>query len=114
MKKDEVVPMGLYDHVTIEKTLPNCPSAPGSLTASNSDDGGVRLEWKNAPDFTRAGIKVEAAIKDGPFYEIGNLAADATRFDNTGLQNPADVRYRVRAYNRSGYSAFSNTAHCEK
>jgi len=114
VKKEDKIPLGLFDHATIEKSLPPAPAAPDSLSVSNAGDGVARLEWKNAPDATRAGIKIEAAIKDAPFYEIADLDADATRFDNTGLQNPAELRYRIRAYNRGGYSEYSNTAQCKK
>jgi hypothetical protein len=114
MKKEDKAPLGLFDHVMLEKSLPAAPAAPDSLVVSNAGDGVARLVWKNAPDATRTGIKIETAIKDAPFYEIADLAPDATRFDNTGLQAPADLRYRVRAYNRGGYSEYSNTAQCEK
>ena len=114
MKKDAVVPQALFDHVMLERSTPPTPGAPASLTASASGDGAVRLEWKNMPDPTRAGIKIEAAVKDAPFYEIADLTADAVRFENTGLKSPADLRYRARAYNRGGYSQYSNTAQCVK
>lgn len=114
MKKGAVAPQALFDHVMLERSAPPAPTAPASLTASNSGDGVVRLDWKTAPDPTRAGIKVEAAVKDSPFYEIADLPADAVRFDNTGIQNPTDIRYRVRTYNREGYSQYSNTTQCPK
>jgi hypothetical protein len=114
MKKDELVALGLFDHVTLDRSAPAAPAPSGSLMASSLGGGVVRLKWKNPSDPTRAGIKVEAALKNAPFYEIADLPADATYFDNTGLQIPADFRYRVREYNRGGYSAYSNPAQCEK
>ncbi len=53
-------------------------------------------------------MKVEASLDGAPFYEIADLAADASRFENTGIGRPAALRYRVRAYNTGGYSAYSN------
>lgn len=114
MKKGAVAAQALFDHVMLDRSIPPPPGAPTSLTASDIGGGMVRLEWKNAPDSTRAGIKVEAAINDAPFYEIADLSAGAVRFDNTGLQTPTDLRYRVRAYNRGGYSQYSNAAQCTK
>jgi hypothetical protein len=114
MKKGAVAAQALFDHVTLDRSTPPTPVAPTSLTASDLGHGVVQLEWKNAPDPTRAGIKVEVAVKDAPFYEIADLSAGAVRFDNTGLQTPTDLHYRVRAYNRGGYSQYSNTAQCTK
>jgi hypothetical protein len=46
--------------------------------------------------------------RDGsPFYEIADLTAGATRFENTGIRNPSAIRYRIRNYNTGGYSAYS-------
>ncbi|MCW1925794.1 alginate lyase family protein [Luteolibacter arcticus] len=114
--KKEDAPQGLFDHVTIERKLPSPPAAPTALkaTATNngnpSSNGVMTLVWKNAPNSGQAGIKVEASLNGSPFYEIADLPADATRFENTGLKDPAALRYRIRAYHRGGYSAYSSVA----
>jgi hypothetical protein len=74
------------------------------------DDGVIRLDWKNAALTSQTGVKVEASLDGAPFYEIADLAADASRFENTGIQRPAALRYRIRVYNTGGYSAYSNVA----
>ena len=43
-------------------------------------------------------------------YEIADLAANASRYENTGIEHPAALRYRIRTYNTSGYSDYSNVA----
>jgi hypothetical protein len=106
--KREDPPQGIFDHVVIEQKPPVSPTAPGGLKATSLPENVVRLDWENAADSTRAGMKVEASVDGAPFYEIADLAADATRFENTGIRNPAALRYRIRAYNRGGYSAYSN------
>jgi hypothetical protein len=65
----------------------------------------VRLDWKSTSGTSQSGVKVEASLDGAPFYEI---ADDASRFENTGIKQPAALRYRVRAYNTGGYSAYSN------
>lgn len=105
---------GIFDHVTIERQLPTPPAAPASLTATVLDDGVVRLDWKNATGTSQAGVKIEASLDGAPFYEIADLAAGAMRFENTGIERPAVLRYRVRAYNTGGYSAYSDIAQSEK
>lgn len=105
---------GIFDHVTIEPQPPTPPAAPETLTAKLLAAGVVRLDWKNAPGTSQTGVKIEASLDGAPFYEIANLTADATRFENTGIERAAALRYRVRTYNTGGGSAYSNVAHCEK
>jgi len=101
---------GTFDHVTVEPEPPTPPPAPGALTATALDDGVVRLDWKNASGTSQAGVKIEASLDGALFYEIANLAAGASRFEYTGIERPSALRYRVRAYNTGGYSAYSNVA----
>jgi hypothetical protein len=103
-------PLGIFDHVTLESEFPPAPAAPADLKAASIDGGVVRLDWKNAGDSAQAGVKVEASADGAPFYEIADLSADAIRFENTGIKYPESIRYRVRAYNRAGYSPYSNVA----
>jgi hypothetical protein len=104
---------GIFDHVTIEGQPATPPAAPDTLTAKLLDDGVVCLDWKNASGTSQAGVKIEASIDGAPFYEIADLTAGASRFENTGIERPAALRYRLRAYNRGGYSAYSNVAQSE-
>jgi hypothetical protein len=113
-RKATEAPKGVFDHVRIERQPPAPPPAPAALTATVLDGGVVRLDWKNAALSPQTGLKVEASIDDAPFYEIADLAAGASRFENTGIQRPSALHYRVRAYNTGGYSAYSNIVQCEK
>lgn len=104
-------PSGLFDHVTLEQKppAPPAPLAPlEALKATVLPDHLVQLDWTNAANSNHAGVKVEASVDGAPFYEIADLAPDAARFENTGVQNPSSIRYRLRAYNRGGYSGYSN------
>jgi hypothetical protein len=100
-------PSGLFDHVTLEQKPPAPPSAPDSLKATVLPGNVVQLDWANAANANQAGVKVEASVDGAPFYEIADLSADATRFENTGIKDPSTIRYRLRAYNRGGYSGYS-------
>ncbi|HEY8960964.1 MAG TPA: alginate lyase family protein [Luteolibacter sp.] len=103
-------PSGLFDHVTWESTPPAVPAAPVSLKATMLPGHVVRLDWTQAEHSGQTGFKIEASIQGAPFYEIADLSAEATRFENTGIKQPSAVRYRIRAYNRGGYSGYSNAA----
>lgn len=104
----KAAPLGIFDHVTLEQKPPLPPAAPGSLKATQLPDNVVRLDWTNATNSNQAGTKVEASIDGAPFYEIADLSPGATRFENTGIKDPGSIRYRLRAYNRGGYSAYSD------
>ena len=103
-------PQGVFDHVSIERQPAAPPPAPGALATTALDDGVIRLDWKNASFTSQSGVKIEVSLDGAFFYEIADLAADASRFENTGIERPAALRYRVRAYNTGGYSAYSNVA----
>ena len=44
------------------------------------------------------------------FVEIAQVGANVTSFSNTGVTNNTEYRYRVRAFNANGNSAYSNIA----
>ena len=100
----------VFDHVSIDRQPPPPPPAPGALATTALEDGVIRLDWKNASPTSQSGVKIEASLDGGPFYQIADLAADASRFENTGIKLSSALRYRVRAYNTGGYSAYSNVA----
>ncbi len=97
-----------FDNVSIEVKPPSPPVAPDGLEVAATGEGEIRLTWINH-DNNQTGFKIEAAGENGIFYEIADLAPNATSFVNTGLSGPPPS-YRIRAYNRGGYSEFSNTA----
>jgi regulation of enolase protein 1 (concanavalin A-like superfamily) len=98
-----------FDHVTLERTPPAPPAAPADLAATTQSEGRIELTWTNTAE-NQAGFKVEVSTDGELFYEIADLAAAATAFVNTGLSNPTNNTYRVRAYNSGGHSPYSNTA----
>ena len=44
------------------------------------------------------------------FAQIATVGANVTSYSNTGLSSNTSYRYRVRAYNASGNSGYSNIA----
>ncbi len=89
---------------------PMTPSAPSSLTATAASTTQVNLSWAdNSGDET--GFRIERCTGSGctNFAEIGTVGANVTSYSNTGLARNTVYSYRVRAYNASGNSAYSNT-----
>jgi hypothetical protein len=105
---------GIFDHVAVERQPPTPPAAPIALTTTVLDGGVVRLDWKNAAQTSQTGVKIEASLDGAPFYEIADLNARASRFENTGIERSSALRYRVRTYNTGGSSAYSTIAQSEK
>ncbi len=84
------------------------PSAPTMLTAAFGS-GGIALAWTdNAADET--GYSIERCLGAGcsAFGQIATVGAGATSFTDTYRASGVD-RYRVRGFNTTGYSSYSNT-----
>ncbi|TMB96932.1 MAG: hypothetical protein E6J42_08565, partial [Chloroflexi bacterium] len=91
-------------------TTQSAPAAPTSLTATAITSSRIDLSWTDNST-NEAGFTVERSTNGGvSFLQIGSLAANVTRYSNTNLTAGAGYSYRVRAYEGSNYSAYSNTA----
>lgn len=85
------------------------PAAPSGLTARLSG-ASILLNWQdNSSNETAFIIERCAGTGCTNFAVIGNQPADATGYAD-GSWAPGTSRYRVRASNAGGYSAYSNTA----
>ncbi|MEC4675681.1 MAG: S8 family serine peptidase [Nitrospirota bacterium] len=86
------------------------PSAPAGLTASAASSAGqINLAWTDNST-NETGFSIERKTGAGSFAEIATVGANATTYSNTGLAEQTTYTYRVRAYNASGDSAYSNEA----
>jgi probable HAF family extracellular repeat protein len=86
------------------------PSAPSALTASLMSPPSVRLGWTdNAGNETGYRIERSVGIK-GTFVLLAQVGANATTYSDSTITTGTTYRYRVRAFNASGSSAWSNVA----
>ena len=90
------------------------PPTPGAPTDLGGDDvgGEAYLWWDMGSAAYATGVKVErkpAASPDTSFAEVGDVGPDDGEFYDLGVSS-GTFTYRVRAYNASGYSPYSNTA----
>jgi hypothetical protein len=89
---------------------PALPAAPTNLTAKVASKGQIDLAWAdNATNET--GFKIErcTGAKCTNFAQIATVGLNVQSYQNSGLTGNTSYRYRVRAYNASGDSAYSNT-----
>jgi hypothetical protein len=90
---------------------PSAPNAPTNLRASAATRSRIDLIWTDNST-NESGFKIEHCAGAGctNFAQIATVAANVTGFSHTGLIRSKSYSYRVRAYNGSGDSAYSNTA----
>jgi hypothetical protein len=90
---------------------PPVPAAPSGLTATAVGSSRIDLAWTdNATD--ENGFRIERCQGAGcsGFAEIATVGANVASYGDTGLSASTLYRYRVRAYNANGNSAYSNVA----
>lgn len=83
--------------------------APRNLTAASVSRSQINLAWFDESS-DETGFKVEIKTSSSSWREIGTVPADTTAVAVTGLSRRTTYYFRVRAYNASGNTAYSNTA----
>jgi subtilisin family serine protease len=90
---------------------PAIPAAPTNLAATVVSKSQINLTWTdNANNETGYRIERCKGATCTNFTQIATVGPGVTTFANTGLQANTSYRYRVRGYNASGNSAYSNIA----
>jgi hypothetical protein len=91
-------------------TAPSPPAAPTGLTATAVSRSQINLRWTDNAG-NEGGFQIERSTSaTSGFTQIRTVGANATTYQDTGLASNRRYYYRVRAYNASGNSAYSNTA----
>jgi hypothetical protein len=68
----------------------------------------ISLTWADNAS-SESGFQIERRTGAfGAWNLVATVAANVTTFTDTGLQRRVTYRYRVRAFNASGVSAYSN------
>jgi subtilisin len=95
----------------VTQAAPTLPAAPTNLIATVISKSQINLSWTdNATN--EGGFRIERCKGSTctNFTQIGTVGVNVTTFANTGLSKNTTYRYRARAYNASGNSAYSNIA----
>jgi hypothetical protein len=69
----------------------------------------IALNWTDN-SAGESGFKIERSVNGRGFSQIATVGANVTSFSQSGLRRGRTYSYRVRAYNGSGYSAYSNVS----
>ena len=103
---ENVVGKSAYSAVSCASTM--LPLVPTSLASSILSSSALRLTWTdNASD--EDGYRLERCIGSGctGFAQLTALAPNSTSYDDFGLATNTDYRYRLRAYNGAGNTAYT-------
>jgi PKD repeat protein len=87
------------------------PAAPSNLVATALSRTQINLIWTDNSR-NEDGFKIErcAGATCTNFSQIATVGANVKSYSNTGLKKNTSYRYRVRAFNDSGNSAYSTIA----
>jgi chitodextrinase len=100
-----------YSNVAAATTLSMLPAgAPSNLVAMTGGSTRINLSWtNNANDAT--GFKIERCQGNAcsSFTNIATTATNDTSYQNTRLSPSTSYSYRVRAFNSTEESGYSNT-----
>jgi len=81
------------------------------LSATAVSASQINLAWTDNSN-NEDGFKIERCQGNGcsNFVEIAQVGVNVTSFSDIGLTSNTRYRYRVRAFNTGGNSAYSNIA----
>jgi hypothetical protein len=86
------------------------PPPPSNLTALALSQMQILLQWQDNSN-NETGFKIEQSLASiGPWTQIATTPANVTSYAPSGLNCGQTYYYRVRAYNASGNSPYSNIA----
>jgi subtilisin family serine protease len=97
-----------YSNVASAATFPP-PAAPSNLTATALSGTSIRLDWTDNSS-SEAGFKVERSTDGSSFLQVATVGANVATYTNNYLSAGQAYWYRVRAYEGSANSDYSNVA----
>lgn len=96
--------------VSIIVNAPTLPATPTNFSARAISRSSIGLTWTNgSANQTEVRIERCQGSTCTRFTQIASVVGTATSYNDTGLAANTVYRYRVRASNSSGDSAYSNT-----
>ncbi|MCX6334965.1 MAG: fibronectin type III domain-containing protein [Bacteroidia bacterium] len=98
-----------YSNTANATTTGTGPTAPSNLTATAASSTQINLSWTDNSN-NETGFRIERSPDNSTWAEITTVSANVATYQNTGLAASTTYYYRVRAYNATGNSAYSNTA----
>jgi len=100
-----------YSNIASATTLATAvtPAPPSNLTATAISGSQIDLVWTDNSN-NEIGFKIERSLEGTLFSQIATVGGNVTTYSDSNLLPGITYYYRVRAYNGTGDSAYSNTA----
>lgn len=98
-------------NATTSAAPPALPAAPSGLTATGVSRTQINLSWVDNSG-NESGFRIERCKNANctNYAQVGQVGANVNTFADTGLTKNTTYRYRVRAFNAGGNSAYSAPA----
>ncbi len=97
---------GLQENIVVRDSV---PGAPTSLMLSKLNDFAINLLWDAGNITNETGFELWRKVGgSGTYQKIKTMPPNTISTDDSGLSAFTDYFYKVRAYNASGPSEFSN------
>lgn len=88
---------------------PAAPAAPTNLIAQAASRSQVNLTWTDN-SANETGFVIERSLNGSAFTTVTTVGVDVRNYSDTGRDASTFYYYRVRAFNATGDSGYSNTA----
>ncbi|HKO98099.1 MAG TPA: fibronectin type III domain-containing protein [Pyrinomonadaceae bacterium] len=96
---------------SVTSAPPTVPAAPTNLTAVAATSSQINLTWSdNSTSETGFYIERCTNLNCTSFTQIAQATSNAATYSNSSLSAGVTYRYRIRAFNATGTSAYSNIA----
>jgi subtilase family serine protease len=90
-------------------TASGLPAAASNLTGRRTSSSVAVLSWQDNSN-NETGFRILYSVNGSTWYSLGNVAANTTSVQVSGLSATTTYYFRVQAYNAAGYAAASNAA----
>ncbi|HYO78260.1 MAG TPA: fibronectin type III domain-containing protein, partial [Thermoanaerobaculia bacterium] len=95
--------------IQITTPAPTTPAAPTALNSTVTSGSSLTLSWTdNATNESGFGLERCAGSSCTNFTQFAQVGANVSSFNVTGLHRNTYYRFRVRAFNAAGGSAYTN------
>ena len=100
-------PIRYFENTTEVPTTP--PATPQNLVATPTSQSSITLTWTDA-SINEAAFEIERMESGTSFTLVSTTGANATTYQDTGLNPATTYTYRVRATNAAGESTYSTNS----